>query len=84
MDEAALVKALRDGVIAGAGLDAFEQEPINKDNPLLAMDNVVLSNHCGNSTIDSVLPITRHVFDNLLRFERGEALPPADVVVAGR
>ena len=84
VDEAALVKALRDGVIAGAGLDAFEQEPINKDNPLLAMDNVVLSNHCGNSTIDSVLPITRHVFDNLLRFERGEARPPADVVVAGR
>lgn len=84
VDEAALIEALRNGAIAGAGLDAFEQEPINGDNPLLTMDNVVLSNHCGNSTIDSILPITRHVFDNLLRFEEGRALPAADVVFAGR
>lgn len=84
VDEAALIEALRNGAIAGAGLDAFEQEPINGDNPLLTMDNVVLSNHCGNSTIDSILPITRHVFDNLLRFEEGKALPAADVVFAGR
>lgn len=84
VDEAALIEALRDGTIAAAGLDAFEQEPINGDNPLLTMDNVVLSNHCGNSTIDSILPITRHVFDNLLRFEEGRALPAADVVFAGR
>lgn len=84
VDEAALIEALRNGTIAGAGLDAFEQEPINGDNPLLTMDNVVLSNHCGNSTIDSILPITRHVFDNLLRFEEGRALPAADVVFAGR
>lgn len=84
VDEAALIEALRNGTIAAAGLDAFEQEPINVDNPLLTMDNVVLSNHCGNSTIDSILPITRHVFDNLLRFEEGRALPAADVVFAGR
>lgn len=84
VDEAALIEALRNGTIAAAGLDAFEQEPINGDNPLLTMDNVVLSNHCGNSTIDSILPITRHVFDNLLRFEEGRALPAADVVFAGR
>ena len=41
-DEAALVAALRDGTIAGAGIDVFEQEPVAPDNPLLTMDNVLL------------------------------------------
>src|SRR5699024_5742647 len=40
VDEPALIEALRKGQIAGAGLDVFEQEPIDPANPLLAMDNV--------------------------------------------
>ncbi len=44
-DEAALIKALREGWIAGAGLDVFEKEPIAQDNPLLKMDNVILTPH---------------------------------------
>ena len=44
-DEPALIAALQDGEIAGAGLDVFEQEPINPDNPLLKMDNVSVTNH---------------------------------------
>ena len=44
-DEAALVAALRDGTIAGAGIDVFEQEPVAPDNPLLMMDNVLLTPH---------------------------------------
>jgi D-3-phosphoglycerate dehydrogenase len=43
--EAALVQALREGWIAGAGLDVFEVEPVKADNPLLKMSNVVLSPH---------------------------------------
>ena len=43
VDEAALIGALEDGEIAGAGLDVFEQEPTPADNPLLKMDNVVVT-----------------------------------------
>ncbi|MEM3464789.1 MAG: NAD(P)-dependent oxidoreductase, partial [Candidatus Bathyarchaeia archaeon] len=48
IDEKALVKALNEGWIAGAALDCFEQEPISSDNPLLKLDNVILSPHCSD------------------------------------
>lgn len=45
VDETALIKALNEGWIAGAGLDVFEKEPVAVDNPLLKMDNVIVSPH---------------------------------------
>ena len=45
VDEAALAKALREGLIAGAGLDVTEREPIEPTSPLLAMDNVIITPH---------------------------------------
>jgi len=45
VDEPALIKALQEKWIAGAGLDVFEKEPIDSDNPLLKMDNVVVTPH---------------------------------------
>jgi D-3-phosphoglycerate dehydrogenase len=50
VDTAALVKALSEGWIAGAGLDVFEEEPLPKDHPLTKLDNVVLTPHIGAST----------------------------------
>ena len=46
VDEPALIKALQKKWIAGAGLDVFEKEPVDSDNPLLKMDNVVVTPHC--------------------------------------
>ena len=50
IDEAALIVALHDKVIAGAGLDVLEQEPPSADNPLLHMENVLVSPHVASAT----------------------------------
>ncbi len=54
IDEAALISALQDGRIGGAGLDVFEQEPPAPDNPLFALQNVVLSPHVAGVTEDAL------------------------------
>ena len=52
VDEAALIQALRGGEIAGAAIDVFEQEPTPADNPLLKLDNVIVTPHsAGSSTL---------------------------------
>ena len=53
LDETALIEALQAGKIAGAGLDVFEVEPLETDNPLLSMDNVVLTPHQGYVTAEN-------------------------------
>ena len=50
VDERALIKALQEGRIAGAGLDVFEKEPVDMDNPLVKMENVVVLPHVGSAT----------------------------------
>lgn len=53
VEEAALFQALKEGWIAGAALDVFEQEPIRSDHPLLGMDQVVLTPHIAGVTLES-------------------------------
>ena len=69
VDEAALIRALEEGEIAGAGLDVFEEEPPAADNPLFRMDQVILSPHNAALTdtalramaMDSVLGVTEYL-----------------------
>ena len=55
IDENALVKALVEGQIAGAGLDVSDPEPANMDNPLLKMDNVIMTPHNAASTAEALM-----------------------------
>ena len=73
VDEAALVEALSDGTIWGAGLDVFDQEPPQADNPLFNLDNAILTAHLAGPTFESNTARVRNAFDNVQRVARGEA-----------
>lgn len=73
IDEKALIKALREKRIFGAGLDVYESEPkINPD--FFELDNVVLTPHTGTQTIESRHAMQREVADNILAFYDGGKL----------
>ena len=65
VDEQALLAALRERRIAGAGLDVYWHEPLDADHPLLALDNVVLTPHLGYVTRDNLAAFYRGVLDNV-------------------
>ncbi|MCM3763856.1 D-glycerate dehydrogenase [Neobacillus niacini] len=66
VDETALIAALQEGKIRGAGLDVFEVEPIEKDNPLLTMDNVVVLPHIGSATDRTRFDMAMKAAENLV------------------
>ena len=71
-DEADLIQALQDGEIAGAGLDVLEDEPTGLNNPLLTMDNVVVTPHMAGSTEERVERALLSSFENARKVMRGE------------
>jgi phosphoglycerate dehydrogenase-like enzyme len=72
VDEAALVAALRDRRIAGAALDVFEHEPLPAHDPLIQLDNVILTPHWSASTRDVWQATGSAVVDGMRRAARGE------------
>ena len=72
IDEQALIKALQNKEIHGAGLDVFEQEPIEKDNPLLGMSNVVSVPHIGSATAQTRDAMSMRAAENLVAGLTGE------------
>src|SRR5204863_1231736 len=74
IDEASLVQALREGWIAAAGLDVLEQEPPDPGNPLLALENVVLTPHVAGYSADGVAVRWRLSVETVLALARHQ--PP--------
>lgn len=76
IDEAALIRALRQKQVAAAALDVFEKEPLPQDSPLWDMDNVLISPHCTDRTENpDWLDLSMRLFvENFQRYSKGEAL----------
>ncbi len=80
VDHDALVEALRGKVIACAALDVFDREPPDPADPLLRLENVVLSPHCGGGTVETMTRVFQRAFANIERTHLGEPLPEEDLV----
>jgi phosphoglycerate dehydrogenase-like enzyme len=74
VDELALVRGLREGWIAGAALDVFEEEPLPQESPLWQMDNVIISPHVAGFTPHYDDRATALFAENLRRYVSGEPL----------
>lgn len=74
IQEQALIEALRQGWIAGAGLDVFEAEPLPEDSPLWAMDNVIVTGHYAGLTPRYDERAMAIFMDNLKRYRAGKPL----------
>jgi len=72
VDEAVLCKALKEGWIAGAGLEVYVNEPINADNPILTLENVVFLPHLGSATVECRERMFMMSVENTVRVLRGE------------
>jgi glyoxylate reductase len=75
IDQAALLAAIRDGRIAGAGLDVTDPEPPPPDDPILHEPRIVVTPHIGSASIAARTGMTRVCVENLLAALRGEAPP---------
>jgi D-3-phosphoglycerate dehydrogenase len=78
VNEQALYQALKQGWIAGAGLDVMEEEPPVEDNPLLQLDNVIITSHCASFSVESTEDLRREVCDAVVSVLTGR-WPPAVV-----
>lgn len=75
VDEKALYDALREGRIAGAALDVFEQEPTPTSNPLLTLENVVVAPHISSASHETRSRMAEMAADNLIAYFQGKTPP---------
>ncbi|WMJ83337.1 hydroxyacid dehydrogenase [Oscillospiraceae bacterium LTW-04] len=68
VDESALIRALQDGKIRGAGLDVTEKEPCDPASPLFSMPNVILTPHYAPTTIEAAARVSKIAAENVIAF----------------
>jgi phosphoglycerate dehydrogenase-like enzyme len=81
VDEAALVQALRQGTIAGAALDVYDEEPLPPDHPLRQLPNTVITPHLGYVTVETYKIFYGHAVEDIQAFLQGK---PVRVIDAAR
>lgn len=74
IDEQALIGAINKGVIAGAGLDVQEVEPLSEDSPLYTMDNVIITPHIGWRGLETRQRLVSMIADNIKAFSEGNPI----------
>ena len=72
IDESALVEALKSGKLMAAGLDVFENEPIDETHPLCSLENAVLSGHVAWYSRDSISTLQKEATTEMIRVFSGE------------
>ncbi len=72
IDEKALINILKEGHLAGAGLDVVEDEPLRRDNPLLELENVIVTPHRLTQTTESLVNQARNMRDSARKLLKGE------------
>ena len=71
LDAKAAADALNSGHLAGAGIDVFDEEPVNAGNPLLGCEHVVLTPHCADMTPEGEQLLNSGAVDNVIAYLEG-------------
>ncbi len=77
IDEADLAQAVKEGIVAGAAIDVFVNEPIPADHPLLGVPGIVLTPHLGASTVEAQIGVSVDVSEGILAALKGEPVATA-------
>jgi glyoxylate reductase len=75
VDEHALAEALRNGRLYAAGIDVFAKEPVETDNPLLSLPNVVVAPHIGSATVLTRAKMADLAVENIAAALSGQPMP---------
>jgi D-3-phosphoglycerate dehydrogenase / 2-oxoglutarate reductase len=66
VDEAALYRALTEGRLAGAGLDVVDKEPVDASNPLVGLENVIVTPHMAANSAEALMDLRRYACDAVI------------------